>query len=220
MAKKKNHKKSKQNDIQNKSFFKKEVYAPIIISAIITIIVTSVFYHLSIEPEPCVQGPTGNIYRDCLMRFEITKPNRDWKFHYEFNIDVPKFDIHFPGQSIVEMVLAERTNNEQVVVIVFDDQTDINLHEFVEKELELARIANLPMAITYTEPISDNDEITMFTELYNSHEEKKILKLFKERVIKKDGLVYVIHSQIRSVDDVTEKVKSEVDGIFNSFKFI
>lgn len=171
MVKKKN--KLTQNDDRLKTILrKKEVYVPIILTTIISIVITSVFYFFPNTNEPCIQGDSGNIYKDCVMNFEITKPNRDWKFHYDFNINVPKFEIHFPGQSIVEMVLVVRTNNEQVAVIVFDDELNLDLRKFVETEIDFASASKLPMQIIYKMPSENKkeDEITIDTEIYNNHQ--------------------------------------------------
>jgi len=219
--------KRKQKVNENTSVLrKKEVYIPIIIGAIITIMITviisSMFYFLTIENEPCIQGPSGNSYHDCYMNFEIMKPNRDWRFHYDFNINVPKFDILFPGQSIVEMVLVERTKNEQVVVIVYDDKSNLDLRMFVENEIDMASATKLPIQMIYKLPSENKqeDDITIDTQFFNNHEDEKVLKIFKERIIKKDGLVYVIHSQIRSTENVSERTWSELNQIFDSFKFL
>lgn len=56
--------------------------------------------------------------------------------------------------------------------------------------------------------------------MWNNYEEKEVIKISKERIIKKDGLVYVIHSQIRSTEKVSERIQSETFEIFNSFKFL
>lgn len=201
---------------------KKEVYVPIIASAIITIVISSMFYFLTADNEQCIQGASGNTYQDCYMNFEITKPNRDWEFHYDFNINVPHFEIIFPGQSIVEMVLTERTNNEQVVILVFDDELNLDLRKFIEIEITRATESGLPIQMIYNMPFENKKEdvITIDTEFYNNHEEKKVIKIFQEKIIKKNGLVYVIHSQIKSTENVSERTISETNEIFNSFKFL
>ena len=221
MVKKKINK-VKQNDGKFKTILRKKGVHISIILAVISIALSAVFYFIPNTTEPCIQGASGNVYKDCLMNFEITKPNRDWKFHYDFNINVPKFEILFPGQSIVEMVLAERTNNEQVVVIVFDDEVNLDLRKFIETEIDYAKKANLPLEITYKMPSENKkeDEITIDTKFFNNYEQEKLLKIFKEKIIKKNGLIYVIHSQIRSMDNVSEKTKTEVIDVFDSFKFL
>lgn len=213
-------KKSQKHGKSNKSILrKKEIVIPIVAGAIITIIVSGSFYLLTINNEPCIQGSSGNIYKDCLMNFEIIKPNRDWKFHYDFNVNAPKFEYHFPGQSIVEMVLVQRTNNEQVAVMVFNDEVDLDLEDFLNKDFEFATKDGLPIEITYNLPDENDKDITIKTAIYPSHDNKEFAKLFKERIIKKDGFVYVIHSQILSTQNISEKVKSEVNWIFDSFEF-
>ena len=146
----------------------------------------------------------------------------DWKFHYDFNVSVPKFEILFLGQSIVERVLIERTNNEQVLVIVYDDKFNLDLRKLLETEISMASATNLPIHMIY-DLSSENkkeDKLTIEIELFNNLDEKKVLKIFKEKIIKKDELVYVIYSQIRSTDNVSERTLLETNEIFSSFKFL
>ena len=213
----------KQNDDRLKTVLrKKEVYVSLILTMIIAITILSIFYYFPNENEPCIQGISGNSYKDCLMNFEIIRPNPDWKFHYDFNVNVPKFEILFLGQSIVERVLIERTNNEHVVVIVYDDKFNLDLRKLLETEISMASATNLPIHMIY-DLSSENkkeDKLTIEIELFNNLDEKKVLKIFKEKIIKKDELVYVIYSQIRSTDNVSERTLLETNEIFSSFKFL
>ena len=162
----------------------------------------------------CVHGESGIVYQNCPLEFEMVKPNRDWKFFENFRVNTPKFDLHFPGESIVDGVLVERSHNEQVLVVVFDDNVELDLNEFVKKELEIASESGLQLEIIYTLPSQRDNDITMEWHFTNPP------GITSERIIKHAERVFVVHGVIRNLDETSSKIEQEMKEIVESFKFL
>lgn len=162
----------------------------------------------------CIHGESGIVYQNCPLNFELTKPNRDWKFFENFQVNTPKFNLHFPGESIVDGVLVERSHNEQVLVVVFDDNVNLDLKEFVDKELEIAGKSGLELEIIYTLPSQEENDVTMEWHFTNPPGNTV------ERIIKHDEKIFVVHGVIRNLDETTSKVEKEMEEIVKSFNFL